>query len=211
MAQEGILSGIDSVNDAFDSKFEGRWSEQQAKLFLAGLVTTVSFGIGFFWASMWYLRWIYSKSIINGKRLEFRATGMSFFKKWIIWFLLSIVTLGIYAIFFRPKRFQEFIATNLYFEGDETPFEYTGGYIESIITYFTVSILCLCVAPTLLFAVYPAYLYKGRKVAFKAGAGVILIRIIYWWIICLATFGIYYLALPCSINKFVLSNTTLED
>jgi uncharacterized membrane protein YjgN (DUF898 family) len=209
MAQEGLLGGRDSANNAFNSRFEGRWTEQQAKLFLACLVSAVTFGIGFFWASMWYLRWIYSKSVINGKRLEFRATGMAFFKKWIIWFLLSIVTLGIYLIFFLPKRFQEFLAANLYFEGENEPFNYNGGTIESILVFFTILLPCLLYTPLLLFAVYPTYSIKGSKVAFKAGAGVTLVRIIYWAVMLWIPF--YFLALPCSVNKFVLSNVTLEE
>jgi uncharacterized membrane protein YjgN (DUF898 family) len=209
MAQEGFLAGLDSANDAFNSKFEGRWTEQQAKLFLVCLVSTVTLSIGFWWASMWYLRWFYSKSVINGKRLEFRATGMLFFKKAIIWILLSLVTVGIYAIFFVPKRFQEFLAANLYLEGENDPFNYNGGTLESILVFFTILIPCLLAAPLLLFAVYPAYSINGRKAAFKAGAGVTLVRIIYWLFALWIPF--YFLALPCSVNKFVLSNVTLED
>ncbi|MCL2191255.1 MAG: YjgN family protein [Treponema sp.] len=209
MAQEGFLGGLDNASDAFNSKFEGRWSEQQAKLFLACLVSVATFGIGFWWASMWYLRWIYSKSVINGRRLEFRATGKSFFKKGIVWLLLSVVTLGIYAIFFLPKRCQEFLASNLYLEGEESPFEYNGGVIESILVFFTIFGLCLIFAPLLLFAVYPAYSLKSRKVAFKAGASATLIKIICWLVMLWIPF--YFLALPTSVSKFVLMNVTLED
>jgi len=209
MALDGLISGLDSKNDVFDSKFEGRWTEQQVKLIIACLVSFVTIGIGFFWASMWYLRWIYSKSIINGKRLEFRGTGMKFFKKWIIWFLLSIITLGIYAIFFLPRRFQEFLASNLYFEGEDSAFDYNGGIIESILIFYTILLPCLVFAPLLLFAVYPAYSINTHKVVFKAGAGVILIRIIGWLFLLLIPF--YYLALPCSVHKFALGNMTLED
>ncbi|MCL2805072.1 MAG: YjgN family protein [Treponema sp.] len=209
MAQEGILGGLDNSSDAFNSRFEGRWSEQQARLMLACLVSMVTFGIGAFWASMWYLRWIYSKSVINGKRLEFRATGMSFFKKWIIWFLLTLVTLGIYGIFFVPRRFQEFLAANLFIEGETESFTYNGGVIESIIVFFTIFFMCLFFAPLLLFAVYPAYSINGRKVAFKAGAGATLIRIVCWMFMLCIPF--YFLALPVSVNKFALLNTTLEN
>jgi len=208
-AQEGLLCRLDNTNDLFNSRFEGRWTDQQARLFLAGLVTIVTLGIGFFWASMWYLRWVYSKSVINGKRLEFRATGSSYFLKCLIWFLFSIITLGIYAIFIVPKRFQEFLAENLYFEGEDTSFEYNGGIIESMIIYYTILYLCLYFAPLLLFAVYPTYTHKGRKAVYKAGAGTTLVRIVSWSFMLWIPF--YFLALPCSINKFVLSNTTMED
>jgi uncharacterized membrane protein YjgN (DUF898 family) len=209
MAQNGILSGLDGAGDAFNSKFEGRWTEQLAKMFIACLVTTVTFGIGSFWAFMWYLRWIYSKSVINGKRLEFRATGMQFFTKAILWLLFSILTLGIYAVIFLPRRFQEFLAANLYFEGEDKPFDYNGGILESLIVFYTILGTCLLIAPPLLFAIYPAYTINGRKIAFKAGAGTTLIRLIYWGVMLWIPF--YALALPCSVNKFVLNNSTLED
>ena len=208
MAQEGIFGGLDDAG-AFNSKFDGRWTEQIAKLFIAFLVSTVTLGIGFFWASMMYLRWIFSKSVINGKRLEFRSTGFMFFKKWIVWFLLSIVTLGIYAIFFLPRRFQEFLAENLYFEGEDTPFQYNGGVIESILVYYTILGMCLVFSPVLLFAVYSAYLNNGKKIVFKAGTSTVLIKIICWCVMLWIPF--YFLALPCSVCKFVLNNSTLEE
>jgi len=209
MALDGLLGGLDSKNDAFNSRFEGRWTEQLAKLLLACLVSTVTLGIGFFWASMWYLRWIYSMSVINGKRLEFHGTGVKFFKKAIIWFLLSIVTIGIYGIFFVPRRFQEFIASNLNFEGESDSFEYKGGVIESMLIYFTIFTPCLVFAPLLLFAVYPAYSIQSHVIIFKAGAGATLIKIISWLFLLCIPF--YFLALPCSVNKFALSNMTLEN
>jgi len=209
MAQEGLLGGLDNADGAFNSKFDGRWSEQQARLFLACLVSVATLTIGFWWASMWYLRWLYSKSVINGRRLEFRATGMSFFKKAIIWVLLSIVTFGIYAIFFLPKRSQEFLAANLYFEGEEKPFQYTGGMVESILIFYTIFAWCVAFVPLLLFAVYPAYSFEGKQMAFKAGAATTLVKMIFWAVMLWIPF--YFLALPVSVNKFVLSNVTMES
>jgi len=209
MAMENLLGGLDSKNDAFNSRFDGRWTEQLAKAFIAVFVSIITCLLGSWWAFMWYLRWFYSKSTINGKKLEFRGTGKAYFKKSIIWLLLSIVTVGIYGIFFFPKRFQEFIASNLYFEGENDPFEYKGEKIESTVSVI-LAFICLYIAPALLLAVHPAYSVKGKNIAFKANAGTILIRLFYWYFMCVFTFGLYALALPVSINKFVLENTTIE-
>lgn len=36
-------------------------------------------------------------TVLDGRRLQFTGTGASLFRQWIKWFLLTIITLGIYG------------------------------------------------------------------------------------------------------------------
>jgi uncharacterized membrane protein YjgN (DUF898 family) len=83
---------------------------------VAGLLSFITLGIGVPWAVAYRQRWLTSHTIIEGKRLKFDGTGGQLFGKYIIWFLLSIITLGIYAVFFLPVRMQQWVTKHTFFE-----------------------------------------------------------------------------------------------
>jgi uncharacterized membrane protein YjgN (DUF898 family) len=43
------------------------------------------------------IRWICANSTIGGKSYKFNGTAGGLFGRWILWYLLSIITLGIYS------------------------------------------------------------------------------------------------------------------
>ena len=51
-------------------------------------------------------RWETRHTIIDGHRLRFNGTGGQLIGKWIVWILLCIITLGIYA-FWLPIRLKQ--------------------------------------------------------------------------------------------------------
>jgi len=48
-------------------------------------------------------RWRAKHSLIDGKRLIFTGSAWGLFGRWILWLLLIIVTLGIYAFWVGPR------------------------------------------------------------------------------------------------------------
>lgn len=42
--------------------------------------------------------WKTNHTVIEGKRLKFNGTAIGLFGNWIKWFLLTIITLGIYGL-----------------------------------------------------------------------------------------------------------------
>lgn len=60
----------------------------------ARLATILSLGIAYPFMVCWRERWVASHTYINGKRLKFDGNGAELIGKYIIWWLLSIVTLG---------------------------------------------------------------------------------------------------------------------
>lgn len=62
------------------------------------LVTVISLG---FCASLWIkwqTAWRVNHTVINGHRMQFDGKATQLFGRWIIWWLLSIITLGIYGM-----------------------------------------------------------------------------------------------------------------
>ncbi|MNW09112.1 hypothetical protein D3C71_2060330 [compost metagenome] len=48
-------------------------------------------------------RWKIEHTVINGQRLRFDGTAMQLFGNWIKWWLLCIITLGIYSFWLSIK------------------------------------------------------------------------------------------------------------
>ncbi len=46
-------------------------------------------------------RWETKHTVINGKRLHFDGTASQLFGNWILWVLLTIITIGIYSFWLR--------------------------------------------------------------------------------------------------------------
>ena len=70
---------------------------------LSSLMITFTLGIATPWAVAYLYKFILSHVTIDGRRLRFDGTGGQLFGNWIKWFLLTIVTLGIYSFWVMPK------------------------------------------------------------------------------------------------------------
>ena len=62
----------------------------------------------------WSQRWIASNTYIDGRQLRFEGRGGELFGQFLLWVLLSIITLGIFA-FFIPVKWQKWIAQHTHF------------------------------------------------------------------------------------------------
>jgi uncharacterized membrane protein YjgN (DUF898 family) len=67
------------------------------------LITLVTVGICYPFAVVLMERWRSKHSYINGRQLVFTGTAMGLFGLWIKWFLLILVTLGIYSFWVMPR------------------------------------------------------------------------------------------------------------
>lgn len=67
------------------------------------LIIIFSFGIGYPWAVCLKESYYISHTKIDGKQLYFDGHGHQLIGKYLVWFLLLIVTLGIYSLFITTK------------------------------------------------------------------------------------------------------------
>ena len=52
------------------------------------------------------IRWRVSHTIINGRRLTFTGTPADLLGRWVVWWLLSVITFGIYTLWISVKIHQ---------------------------------------------------------------------------------------------------------
>lgn len=70
---------------------------------LAALISVFSLGIAVPFAIVLRQRWIAKHTFIEGRRLMFTGTGMGLFGNWIKWFILIVITGGIYSFWVVPR------------------------------------------------------------------------------------------------------------
>lgn len=95
---EGINVNINlNTNAATQSYFDGGLLQLIGWTLLGGLITICTFGICYPWALCMVYGWKINHTVINGKRLKFNGTAIGLFGNWIKWFILTIITIGIYG------------------------------------------------------------------------------------------------------------------
>ena len=101
-------------------RFDGGAGTYLGTGILAFLVTILTFGICFPFALVLRQRWRAKHTYINGQRLIFNGSAVGLFGNWIKWFLLTVITLGIYGFWVGP-RIQKWIVENTDFDPTYPP------------------------------------------------------------------------------------------
>ncbi|MCR4649438.1 MAG: DUF898 family protein [Lachnospiraceae bacterium] len=81
-----------------DTYFDGKGLEYFGIWIVNVLLIMVTCGIAMPWVICRNLKWKYSHTILNGRRLMFTGTGGQLFLKYLLWALLTTITFGIYGI-----------------------------------------------------------------------------------------------------------------
>ena len=80
-----------------ESYFDGGLLSQVRYAILAMIIIGFTIGIATPWAVCMMQNWKVKRTVIDGRRLYFDGIGSQLFRNWIKWFLLTIITLGIYS------------------------------------------------------------------------------------------------------------------
>jgi uncharacterized membrane protein YjgN (DUF898 family) len=88
------------------SEFRAGLIEDIVTTLIAGFIIAITFGIATPWAVVFKEKWKAANTVIDGKELTFDGNGMELFGQFIVWFLLTIVTLGIYGFWLNIKMHQ---------------------------------------------------------------------------------------------------------
>jgi len=80
-----------------ESKFSGGVLQIFLFFIWAPILLTISLGLATPFVVCTVIRWICNNSTVGGKKYAFKGTAMGLFGRWIVWYLLSIITLGIYS------------------------------------------------------------------------------------------------------------------
>ena len=98
-----------------NSEFDGGLLGLIGISILQGILITFTLGLGTPWAVCIRERWVAKHTIIDGRRLTFDGNGGQLFGNYIKWFLLTIVTFGIYG-FWLSIKMKQWIVKHTHFE-----------------------------------------------------------------------------------------------
>ena len=83
--------------------FDGGAGTYVGTALLGALVTIVTFGICYPFALVLIEQWRCKHTFIDGQQLVFNGSAIGLFGHWVKWFLLTIITFGIYAFWVAPR------------------------------------------------------------------------------------------------------------
>lgn len=89
-----------------ESKFTGGLLGLIGIGILSIIIIVFTLGIGTPWAVCMKERWYTEHTIVDGKQLTFDGNGGQLFGNYIKWFLLTIITCGIYSFWLSIKMKQ---------------------------------------------------------------------------------------------------------
>jgi len=198
----------------------------------AGILDLIAINIGFFLICLFTLglgwplavvikeKWKCQRTYISGKKLKFVGTGGELFVEYIKWILLTIITLGIFLIWFPNKKYQWTIRHTHFEETDEKEYNsnFTGGVFDLFITNL---VSFLMITFTLGIATPWAITFKkrwveshsfidGNQLSFS-GSGIGLIgSFIKWIFFSLITLGICSFWFVLNLSKWMAKNRIIS-
>lgn len=95
------------------SKFNGGLLGLIGMNILCTALVSFTFGLGAPWALCLYISWFFKHTTIDGQQLTFDGTGGQLFGSYIKWFLLCIVTFGIY-LFWLPFKMINWVVSHVH-------------------------------------------------------------------------------------------------
>jgi uncharacterized membrane protein YjgN (DUF898 family) len=98
-----INAGGPATPQAKIMEFDGSAADYLGTQILATLVTVCTLAICYPYALVLLERWRAKHTVLMGRRLYFKGTGIGLFGLWIKWFILIVITLGIYSFWVFPR------------------------------------------------------------------------------------------------------------
>ena len=86
-----------------DFKFVGGAANYLGTAILATIITVFTAGICYPFALVLMERWKAKHATIQGRKVVFAGSGIGLFGLWIKWFLLMVITFGIYSLWVGPQ------------------------------------------------------------------------------------------------------------
>lgn len=97
--------------------FDGWFGQQVLITLLGAVISVLTLGLALPAAATASARWRATHTVLDGRRLTFDGKGVQLFGNYIKWWLLSVVTLGIYA-WFIPNRLRAWKAKHTHYENE---------------------------------------------------------------------------------------------
>ncbi len=216
------------------SRFTGGAFANFGRNFAVTLVSLITIGIAYPFMKCWKLRWEARNTYIDDRRLIFDGKGGQLLGKWLLWVLLSIVTIFIYALIRMPLNMIRWTTKHTHFEDnydsivaaskdkDAEPAFPESKFNGSILGLWGVNLLGNFVTLiTLSFGMYWAHCYKERwytkhtaydgcQLVFDGKGIQYFGKCFVWILLTIITIGIYSFWLAVKVKNWTISHTHIK-
>ncbi len=187
------------------------------------LVSIITVGIFYPAMTCWKTRWQYKHTFIHGRKLTFDGKGIQLFGKWLLWILLTVVTVGIYGVFVLPVAQEKWFAKHTHFadtkEIKEDASYFDGGVFELFGLHLITGLVTII---TLGFGYYWAHCYTERWYQehtvvdgcrlFFDGKGLEFFgKCICWILLTIITLGIFSFWQAVKMQKWTVQHIHTND
>lgn len=219
---------VGNLNAAEKSVFTGGAFANYFISLGTALLSVITLGIAYPFMACLKLKWMKQHTFINGRQMTFDGNGLQFFGRYMLMWLLSIITFGIYYALFMKVAVEKWQTSHTHFidtvteegvlVGEEKvkPESVFDGHWWQLLG---VNWLCNFVTIiTLTFGQYWAHCYRERwyckhrkidgiSLAFDGRAGQYFGVRVKWILLTVITFGIYGFWLKVKSEQWTVSHT----
>lgn len=191
---------------------------------LSDFVIILSLGILWPFMFCWYKKWQTKHTYINGKQLVFDGNGFQFWGRYMLWWFLSIITLGIYYIFFMSVGIAKWETKHTHFaenvksgevKDEENKSYFDGNAIQLIgvkLLKFLIMIETLCLGYYWVLCIHQRWyghhqVIDGERLYFDGNGLQLLGKVILWMFLTIITLGIFGLWMRIFVKKWVIHHT----
>ena len=115
--------------------------------FLGALITVLTLGVGLAWAQCMFWRYRAKHTVVCGRRLTFDGTGLQLFENYLIWGVLTVITLGIYGLWV-PFKVRSWYCGHLYMTGYRRRHNASKTPVWRDVLIFLTAVLCFALLLT---------------------------------------------------------------
>lgn len=115
--------------------------------FLGALITVLTLGVGLAWAQCMFWRYRAKHTVVCGRRLTFDGTGLQLFENYLIWGVLTVITLGIYGLWV-PFKVRSWYCGHLYMTGYRRRHSVSKTPVWRDVLIFLTALLCFALLLT---------------------------------------------------------------
>ena len=168
----------------------------------------------------WQRRWVASHTYIDGRQQVFDGKASDIFGKYILWLLLSYITLGIYMFWFTVKM-QRWLTEHTHF-ADGAATDDSSHFDGTVLGYFGRSLLVgVVIYITLGFGAFWGVCYMqrwsasntvidGKRLKFDGGGLELFGQYLIWMLLTIVTLGIFSFWLPAKVLRWTVSRTQID-
>ncbi len=210
---------------AYPSKFTGGAFANAFVNWLVNFVSVITLFLARPAMICYKYRWEYSHTYINGRQLCFDGKGGQLFGKYMLWTLLSVVTLGIYYVLCMSVALEKWKTSHTHFadavraEDGENASRFDGTAFGLLGVKLLTGLVTVI---TFGFGMYWAHCYKERwfckhrtvdgvRFVFDGRAAQYFGKCVQWSLLTLITLGIYSFWLFVKAKKWTVSHTVFDE